>query len=41
MEQLENHMILPRPIYRTSKEIEDYENYLLEQQDRNWEDIEC
>ena len=38
MEQLENYMVMPRPVYRTWQEIEDYNNYLLEQQDLNWEE---
>lgn len=38
MEQLENYMVMPRPVYKTWQEQEDYENYLLEEQDRKWED---
>ncbi len=41
MEQLENRMVTEWPECRTQKEIDDYNNYLLEQQDLNWEDIEC
>ena len=40
MEQLENRMVTEWPECRTQKEIDDYNNYLLEQQDLNWEDIE-
>lgn len=39
MEQLENRMIFPEPRYKTWQELEDYENYLLEEQDRKWEDM--
>lgn len=38
MEQLENYMVVPRPIYKTWHELKDYENYLLEQQDMKWEE---
>lgn len=41
MEQLENRMITEWPESKTQKEMDDYNNYLLEQQDLNWEDIEC
>lgn len=38
MEMLENYMVMPIPVRKTQKELEDYENYLLEEQDRIWED---
>lgn len=38
MEQLENYMVMPRPVQRTWQELEEYNNYLLEQQDLKWED---
>lgn len=40
MEQLENRMVIDWPEYKTQKELEDYNNYLLEQQDLNWEERE-